>query len=54
MRFPHNYSDDSVKRAGITIETLDKLSGSATEKLISNESKRYGEEQARLLAAKDL
>jgi hypothetical protein len=23
MRFDHNYSDDSVKRARITVETLD-------------------------------
>lgn len=53
LRFPHNDSADSLRRARITIETLDNLSGSATEKLISNESKRYGEEQARLLASKN-
>jgi hypothetical protein len=44
LRFPPNYSEDSLRCAKTTIEDFNKLNGSATEKLIIEVATRYGQE----------
>ena len=49
LKFPPNYSGDSLKRAGTTIQDFTDLSGSPTETLIIDVARRHGE-QIKVLA----